>query len=221
LPSDYEPLASRLDDRRDVRVAIGFHPLASPSNETAALATFSNKLGETDYVGEVGLDFSGQSARSRGEQLEIFEVILSDPHIRGKILTVHSRGAESETIRLLAASRAKAIMHWYMGPLDPVDDALAAGLFFSINPAMLAGEDGRRLLSMLPRERVLTETDGPWTRVSGHPAEPADIPAIVREVAYAWNVDSGDARDLIFENACALHDAANLHARLLESRREG
>ena len=46
-----------------------------------------------------------------------------------------------------------------MGALKHADRALDAGVFFSINAAMLRSQKGVRLLKTLPRDRVLTETD--------------------------------------------------------------
>jgi TatD DNase family protein len=172
------------------------------------LALFASQLDRTDYVGEIGLDFSDQGRESRRGQIEILEQILSDDRIRRKVLTVHSRNAEKETIERLAMSGVTAILHSYSGPLEPVEDALAAGFFFSVHPAMVHSQEGRRLLAVLPRERVLTETDGPWTSISGRPAEPRDVPAVVGELARIWSVDPDDAQRLILETMSALHHAA-------------
>lgn len=51
-------------------------------------------------------------------------------------LSVHSRGAEREVIRLLGDANLPAVLHWYTGPIGAVDDALAVGLYFSFNAAM-------------------------------------------------------------------------------------
>jgi TatD DNase family protein len=208
LPSHYQLLATQLSATSDVHVALGFHPLASAQNTAVELALFSSQLDRTDYVGEIGLDFSDRGWETRRGQMEILEQILDEDRIRRKVLTVHSRNAEKETIELLAMSGVTAILHSYSGPLEPVEDALAAGFFFSFHPAMVHSQAGRRLLAVLPRERVLTETDGPWTTISGRPAEPRDVPAVVGELARIWNVDPDDAQSLIFETMSALHQAA-------------
>ena len=70
-------------------------------------------------------------------QVKLFERLLSQPRIRAKVLTVHSRGAENETIQRLADAGVTAILHWYSGALKYIDTAAAAGLWFSVNPAIL------------------------------------------------------------------------------------
>jgi TatD DNase family protein len=213
LPSHYESLATQLSAVRDVRVALGFHPLASARNKAMELALFAKQLDRTDYVGEIGLDFSAQGCETRPSQIEIFDRILDDDRIQRKVLTVHSRNAEKETIKRLAMAGVTAILHSYSGPLEQVEDALAAGFFFSVHPAMVHSHEGQRLLAVLPRERVLTETDGPWTLISGRPAEPRDIPAVVAELARIWSIDPDDAQRLIFKTMSSLHHAATSDPR--------
>ena len=55
------------------------------------------------------------------------------------------------------------------------EDALAGGLWFSINPAMAASTRSRALLARLPPDRVLLETDGPFARHGGRAARPGDL----------------------------------------------
>lgn len=92
---------------------------------------------------------------------------------------MHSRGAELETIRCLAEARSRAILHRYSGPLKHIDTALAAGLWVSVNLAMLRSKNGQRIVAALPCVRVVTETDGPYAKFGQRPSEPRDIPAVI------------------------------------------
>lgn len=208
LPSRFQMLQTQLRGRDRVRVALGFHPLAVPRDLAHELALFRRLLERTDYVGEVGLDRSQQGLGSLQRQREVFERILEWPEIRKKVLTVHSRRAEKETIGILKAAGVTAILHWYSGPLGEVDRALEAGLYFSVNPAMLLSKSGRRILDALPRERVVTETDGPYTKVDGRPSEPRDVPTVVAELARIWRISVDEARDSIFATMSTIHETA-------------
>jgi TatD DNase family protein len=219
LPSHYRLLASQLSGAEDVWVALGFHPLASARNNAVELELFSNQLDRTDYVGEIGLDFADKCFNARREQIEILERILEDNRIQQKVLTVHSRNAEKETIERLAMAKVTAILHSYYGRLDQVENALAAGFFFSFHPAMVHSPEGQSLLAVLPRERVLTETDGPWTLVSDRPAEPRDVPTVVADLARIWKIDPDDAQRLIFETMSGLRHAATSDPRPASSAR--
>jgi TatD DNase family protein len=208
LPSDFQLLATQLRGAKRARVALGFHPLKHARNRAHELSLFSRLLDRTHYVGEVGLDNSDQGRATLRDQREVFEHLLALPQLRHKVLTVHSRRAEKVTIELLADAKATAVLHWYSGPLRPIDDALATGLYFSVNPAMVRSRNGRRIIEALPRERVVTETDGPYTRVGGRAAEPRDVPRVVAELSRVWGLTPDEARTSIYDAMTRLHASA-------------
>lgn len=203
-PSNFKRLVLRLGARPLVRVALGMHPMRAATATPMDLALFTELLDQTDYVGEVGLDGSREGRPTLGKQTKVFEHLLEQPRIRDKVLTVHSRGAEKETIQRLAEARVTAILHWYSGALKHIDAALDAGLWFSINPAMLRSASGTKILAALPRERVVTETDGPYCRFGSRPAEPADTPSVVEGIAGAWGVGANEAGALVYANMSAI-----------------
>jgi TatD DNase family protein len=208
LPSRFQLLQTQVRGREWVRVALGFHPLVRVRDVDHELALFTRLLKRTDYVGEVGLDRSEQGRDTYARQRDIFERILALHEIRTKVLTVHSRRAEKDTIALLSSAGVTAILHWYSGPLREIDHALAAGLYFSVNSAMLRSNNGRRIVASLPRERVVTETDAPYTKVRGRASEPRDVPAIVAELARLWAIEPDEARDAIFATMHGIHQRA-------------
>jgi TatD related DNase len=116
---------------------------------------------------------------------------FAHPRIADKPLSVHSRRAEADCLDRLAHVGAAAILHWYSGPVGQIDRAVAAGLYFSVNPAMLKSKNGQRIVDRIPRERVLTETDGPHTKVGQRIAEPRDIPWLARRPR--WCCGSSDS----------------------------
>jgi TatD DNase family protein len=207
LPSRFQLFRAQLRGDR-VRVALGFHPLAAPRDVAHELSLFARLLERTDYVGEVGLDYSQQGRDSTRRQREIFERILSLPAIKKKVLTVHSRRAEKETVELLAAAGVTAILHWDSGPLGPIERALAAGLYFSVNGAMLRSSNGQRIVAAIPRERIVTETDAPYTKTGNRPSEPRDVPVVVAELARAWSLNADEARDSVFAAMSEIHARA-------------
>jgi TatD DNase family protein len=123
-------------------------------------------------------------------------------------VTVHTRGAERVTVQRLADAGTRAILHWYTGPLGVADDALAAGMSFSINPAMVSSAKGRALLTRIPRARVLLETDGPYTRRASRPCEPADLTALVEDLARLWQTSAAQLRESVCENQRRLSNAS-------------
>jgi TatD DNase family protein len=207
LPSRYRLLAVRFRGNRQVRVALGLHPLRAATASALEVSQFVRQLPSAEYVGEVGLDFSAHGRDTKTEQLKVFNRILAQPDIHHKVITVHSRGAEAVVIERLKATGIAAILHWYTGPKRLVNEALTGGLYFSINPAMLRTEKGRALILALPRDRVLTESDGPFAKAYGHMAGPADIPTTVSDIAGLWGTDPSDVRRQIYDNMTRLYAA--------------
>ena len=205
LPSRYRLLATRFPKHPRLRVALGLHPLHAHDAGPLEVGTLVRLLGSVDYLGEVGLDFSRHGQQTRRAQLAVFDRLLAQPEIAYKVVTVHSRGAEEEVIARLRAASLRAILHWYTGPLRLIDEAVAAGLYVSVNPAMLRTAKGRALLSALPAERVLTESDGPYAKLGGRQAMPRDMPRIIQALANAWDVTIIDAQRRVYDNMAELY----------------
>jgi TatD DNase family protein len=208
LPSAFQRLDLSLRGVRRLRLALGMHPLRAGTASAMELRLFSRLLEGTTFIGEIGLDFSTPGKATRRRQIEVFERVLAEPAIATKILSVHTRRAEADSIARLSQAGALAILHWYSGPARHIDDALAAGMYFSVNPSMLGSRSGQRILDALPPERVLTETDGPYTKVGNRNAEPRDIPWLVARLAARWRIPEAQAGDRIAENMRLLAQAA-------------
>lgn len=71
---------------------------------------------------------------------------------------------------------------------------MALGCYFSINAEMMHSGRGRALVAELPMDRLLTETDGPFTQVDGRSTEPTDAPKTIDVIARVRNL-AADAID--------------------------
>jgi TatD DNase family protein len=56
----------------------------------------------------------------------------------------------------------------------------------------------------LPKSRILTETDGPFTRTGDRPAEPADVGSATAALAESLGIDRERAIELVFANLRSL-----------------
>lgn len=204
LPSHQQRLETLAGNRPALRVAVGMHPLSARRITSMEEHIFLRLLRQARYVGEIGLDYTvGKEERSRQQQ--VFDFALRHA-AQNKILSIHSRRAEADVIAALADANASApILHWYSGPLKHIGKALDVGCYFSINPSMVRSKRGQTLLRELPADRVLTETDGPYTRrPGGQPTEPSDVPALVSLIAHIWRTQPETARDTIWNNMARL-----------------
>lgn len=188
-----------------LRPALGLHPLRAAGLSGSEVERFFASLGRTDYVGEIGVDRSSQGKPTEARQLQIFERILAEPRIREKVLTLHSRGAARQVVERMEQASVIGILHWFTGSGSIAERALAAGLYFSINPSMLRTKAGGRLLALLPRDRVLTETDGPFCRLGSRECRPVDVLPVVKALGGLWGLEDRDAADQVVSNLTRLH----------------
>jgi TatD DNase family protein len=199
-PEEFRRLKTRLGRRPRIEVALGLHPLRAASFQPTDVARFFRCVPQTRWIGEVGLDFSQHGIATKTQQLRIFDIVLTEAQPGRHPLTVHSRGAEPTVIEMLSQARLPAVLHWYTGPLKLIDDALAAGLYFSCNPAMIRSRRFASFIARVPAERVLLETDGPYAKASGRPAQPSDLTSLVTHLATDWQMTPGHAAGLLRGN---------------------
>ena len=55
------------------------------------------------------------------------------------------------------------IFHWFTGTASERRRAIEAGAWFSINPRMLKTKSGLETIKTIPADRILLETDAPFT----------------------------------------------------------
>ena len=147
---------------KNIRLALGFHPQAA-LEKSGELSMFDELIDKTSYIGEIGLDFSVDFSDSREIQLSVFRHILHSLQNKKKIISVHSRKAEKELLDLLIEYKiSNVIFHWYSGPLNLIPQIIERGYYFSINEAMTLSVNGRKIISAIPRDRILTESDTPY-----------------------------------------------------------
>jgi TatD DNase family protein len=82
-----------------------------------------------------------------------------------KIISVHSRKAERELLNLLIEYKIEnVIFHWYSGPINLIPSIVEQGYYFSVNEAMTLTTSGNKIISTIPNDRILTESDAPYNR---------------------------------------------------------
>jgi len=198
-PSVFRRCVALAQGRKFLRVAVGLHPELVGTRHRE-LPLLEELLGETRYVGEVGLDYVTRDPTERARQRQVFATILDRCASHGdKVLTIHSRRAADEVVAMLGADfPGTTILHWFSGSSKTLAKAVAQGCFFSINPAMLESAGGRRIIAELPRGRILTETDGPFVTVAGRSAQPRDVGRVIAGLAQLWEMEREAVADLVW-----------------------
>lgn len=193
LPSHYMLSLPHLRGFRHIHSALGLHPLAARSHHRE-LPDFLRLAPSARFVGEVGLDFSKAGEDTRDVQLASFRRIAECLSGGLHFVTVHSRGAETEVLEILSESGVgPVVFHWFTGSKPALRSLLSAGHYVSVNTAMIASRKWREIFADVPRDRVLTETDGPHAKCGMRPAEPADISRVIMWLSEQWQVQPGEA----------------------------
>lgn len=190
LPSHFSIGFSHVRQYKYIRLALGLHPLLANehSNEYLRFKEFVNK---TSYIGEVGLDFSREGIATKDVQIKSFEYVLNCIRGQNKIVSLHSRRAEKETLQMLLDNKIEtAIFHWYSGPISVLESIVKSGYYFSINSAMTQSENGKKIISKIPMELMLTETDSPYV-------ENSNIKIVYSYLSNIWNVSELDVEQII------------------------
>lgn len=211
LPSAFEKAYPHVKAFNQIRLALGLHPLLA-EHHSAELSRFKRLVDKTSYIGEIGLDFSREGFKTKNIQINSLKFVFESIKNKRKFITLHSRQAESAMLDILDEANYPfpVVFHWYSGSLTTLDRVLEKGHYFSINPAMIQTTNGKKIISRIPLERVLTETDGPFVQVSGRAAEPTDINCVEKFLASEWKMSNVDARTNVRENFLRIVQPINM-----------
>lgn len=200
-PSVYPHMQALCRNLRYVRPAIGLHPELAAARQRE-LPQLWQHLSNTRYVGEIGLDYTTKDRSEQAVQQQIFQEILKRCAEYGdKIITIHSRRAASDVISTIGNNYpGNVILHWYSGAAKDLSYAIEYGFYFSVNISMLKSENGRKLISKMPKTRVLTETDGPFVSLSNEPTRPIHLSHTVEMLAVLWESSVVETKKQIMDN---------------------
>lgn len=200
LPVLYEKEQKLYEDSY-IRIALGFHPELIGEYKKY-IPMMWEKLPSARYVGEVGLDFSDNTYKK--EQLTFFEELIEKcREDKNKILSIHSRKAETEVLNCLRGKISfKPILHWYTGNIKNIEDAVDIGCFFSINKKMVSTLKFKKMAEIIPLNRILLETDSPF---SGNTQTLGNILfQTTSMLANILNMEKEDAKQTMWNNFQAL-----------------
>lgn len=186
---------------QNVRVALGFHP-ELVSQRSSEKVLFFEQMKSVRFLGEIGIDGSERLKESVPEQKEFFHAVVQNAAISGgKILSIHSRGAVRDVLQILEQNVGSSvpILHWFTGCIKDADRAIELGCWFSINPNMCITSSGKKIIAHIPLDRMLPETDAPFTQKKGMPYMPWDM-TVVSYIAEANGLSVNDTKLFFYRN---------------------
>ena len=168
LPQLFEKYKHQYMGNKYFQLALGFHPelVYQYSNQQML---FKELINETRFIGEIGLDYTKKSKEDVMCQTEIFEKIIKWCSGKNKILSVlcFLQWASKKVVDILNGFDGTVILHWYSGSITDLRRAIELGCYFSINHQMLQSVNGRNIIGNIPVDRILLESDAPFTKGLG------------------------------------------------------
>jgi TatD DNase family protein len=171
------------ENYKNIYVSVGLHP-----------EIVESKANEVDLLIDC-IDGSTRFSKSLSLQTSIFERVLQECEIqKGKIISIHSRGAESEVLTLLKnyTNCGTPILHWFSGKIKELEEAISLGCWFSINPIMCNSKKGISIINKIPRNRILPESDGPFTVMRNKTIYPWEAINVVNTLMEIWQCNHDD-----------------------------
>ena len=190
--------AIRLDDadevlalaqrHEDVFCALGVHPHDASTWREGDDRRLADLLTEDGVVavGECGLDFFYDRS-PRQVQLEVMRRQWAIARQADLPVIVHNRDSNEVMLAEVAkpeSSGLRGVFHSFAGGLEMARQLIDNGLYLGLSGMVTfpRAENVRRVLTILPADRLLVETDTPYLAPVPHRGRP-NRPAWVREVA--------------------------------------
>ena len=169
-------------------------------------------------VGECGLDYF-RNFSPRDAQLEAFRRQLDIAKDCGLPVFLHQRDAHDDFVEVLDAALpdlSRAVAHCFTGEGESLHEYIAMGLYIGITGWICDERRGQHLhdiVSIIPDERLLIETDAPYLlprtirpRPKTRRNEPGYLPYVLNTVAEARGQSVEHVAAITTENAIRFFD---------------
>jgi len=192
-----------------VKVAAGLYPQDALTREEGILQNdsfedFKKIVKENKNlivaIGEIGLDL--KNGENLEEQTKLFKEQLNLAKELNLPVIIHSRKAEKEALEILQEyNDLTIIMHCFSGKKPLVKQAIELGCYFSIPTNVVKSEQFQGMLQIIPKEKILTETDAPFlSPFKDKQNEPAFIEESIKAISKIWNLSIKETEKIIEEN---------------------
>lgn len=218
-PESYARNRKIAEQSQWIVTSFGVHPWDAPEF-CDRLESLDPLIEASPMVGEIGLDYLFVTEPEKHvNQREVFKYFVQKGVSQGKVLNIHSKGAEADVNRILGELGAKrAIIHWYSGSLQELEKLIEKGFYFSIGVEVLSNSHIQAITKAIPALQLLTETDNPggYRWLTGECGRPSIIRSVVAMISDIREWNQWGTERLIVENSLRLASKDAWAPRLLE-----
>lgn len=198
---EYSEIIDVVEANSDIYGTVGIHPHEAENEPDVAVDALVEKSQHPKIVGlgETGLDYFYDNAPRDMQQVN-FKAHLKAAQITGLPVVIHTRDADEDCAQILTDAMEegpfKAVIHCFTAGPELAKTALDLGLYISISGIVTfkKADELREIVSTIPLDRLLVETDSPFLAPVPHrgkPCEPAYVMDTARFIA--------DLRGIAFE----------------------
>ena len=195
--------------------AYGLHPYFLDQHSEHDLMALEQWLSRESViaVGECGLDYFLKHL-DKDQQLHIFEAQLDIARTHNLPVVIHARKATEKIIHCLKARPGlKGMIHSYSGSYEQAMQLIDLGFYLSFGGAITYSKASRlrQMLSKLPLDALLIETDAPDQPDEKHQGkrnEPAYITNVIEQISQLKDIPSQQLIDITARNARLLFSLA-------------
>ncbi|MCS7140462.1 MAG: TatD family hydrolase [Candidatus Nezhaarchaeota archaeon] len=196
----------------NVLPCVGIHPWVVGETPLSHINEVEKLISryEVKGIGEVGLDrrFVPQTF---SKQLKFFEKFVKLSVDYGLPINIHAVDAWFDVHEmLLRFDVERALLHWYTGPLNLLEELASKGYYVSINPAALFQKKHMKVAVEVSLGHVLVESDGPY-EYKGLKLTPKLIPQLLEVIAKAREIRGERLESAIETNFKALFNIRFLY----------
>lgn len=203
------PRAVELAANEGVYASVGMHPNSATGWNDDSADTFEPFLSRPDVVaiGETGLDFYRDWA-PRADQENAFSAQIALAKRYDKALIIHTRESLPEALDLLESvgPPERFVLHCWSGTSADLDrvKAMDGYVSFAGNVSFKSAGALRDIVPLVPKERLLVETDSPYLTPVPHrgkPNAPANVVHVGTAVAEVLGVPVQQVAEITTRNA--------------------
>ena len=205
---EFASVQATAENYDDVFCSFGVHPhhVAEEGEEvTTEEIVAATKHPKVVGIGESGLDFYYDKA-PRDKQEESFRRHIRAARQTGIPLIIHSRDAETDTIRILKEEGdVPAVLHCFSSKRVLAEEGLKLGLYVSLSGILTfkKSQELRDIVRDVPLNRLLVETDSPYLAPEpyrGKPCEPSYVARTAQALADIKGVSLEEIARITTEN---------------------
>ena len=201
-----------------IYASVGVHPHDVENCNEAILEELVElaKNKEVRAWGEIGLDFNRMYS-PRDDQEKWFSRQLE---IAGRLdlpMIFHERDSNGRFLEMLknnCSATINGVVHCFSGTFEELRRYLELGLHIGITGILTMKSRGaqlREMVSTIPANRLLVETDAPYLTPSPERNrhkrnEPAFVKSVLLKLAEVRGIDPEELSEVVWENTCKLYN---------------